>query len=381
MKKKLLFSFLTGFLLVLQAVRLANAVSSPLEKINNKVGVHILDPNEVDKVSDLVNSNGGDWGYVTVPLRADDRDRIKWQKFFKVCQEKHIIPIIRLATTMKPYGWEKPTLYDSVDFANFLNDLDWPAKNRYIVVYNEPNHASEWGGVVDPIDYGRILQGTIEIFKNRSENFFILPAGLDAAAPNNKNHQSLYTFISQLNYNYPQALQNIDGWTSHSYPNPGFSGSPTENHSQSINSFVHETTFIKNLTGKDLPVFITETGWQNKALSDQTVAAFYTDAFENAWSDDKVVAVTPFVLFAGDGPFKPFSLLNGSSEEKPQYKAIKNLPKIAGQPEKTVQTIASNNVLGVSKEKINNIKPGSDEKVFIWGKENWKRLFEWLMSL
>jgi len=379
MKEKLFFGFLTGFLLILQVVKPANAVSNPLERANNKVGVHILDPNEIDRVSDLINSNGGDWGYVTVPLRADDRNRLKWQRFFEVCQEKHIIPIVRLATTMRPYGWEKPTLYESVDFANFLNDLDWPVKNHYVTVYNEPNHASEWGGAVDPADYGRILQGTIEIFKNRSDDFFILPAGLDAAAPNDKKHQSFYTFISQLNYSHPQALQNIDGWTSHSYPNPGFSGFPTDNHSQSINSFKHEATFIKNLTGKDLPVFITETGWQNRALSDKTIATFYDEAFKNIWNDNRVVAVTPFVLLAGDGPFKPFSLLSGNSEEKPQYQTIKSLPKAAGQPEETTQTIASSNVLGVSKEKANNIKPGSDEKSFIWGKENWRRFFEWLM--
>lgn len=378
MPRKITFIILT-VLLFLWLAKPVSAIIDPLEKPNNKVGVHILDPNEVDKVADLVNSNGGKWGYVTIPLRADDRDRVKWQKFFDTCKEKQLIPIIRLATTMKPYGWEKPTLYDAVDFANFLNDFDWPVKNRYIIVYNEPNHASEWGGVLDPVDYGRILQYTAEIFKNRNQDFYILPAGLDAAAPNDKNHQNLYAFVSQLNYAYPQALQNVDGWNSHSYPNPGFSGSPNDIHQQSIISFKYETNFIKNLTGKDLPIFITETGWQNRALSDETIAQFYDQAFKNAWNNDKVMAVTPFILLAGDGPFKPFSFLKGNGEEKPQYQNIKNLAKITGDPERKTEKIAQAKVLGASEERSNSVGPISSKDAFIWGKENWKRLLDWLM--
>src|SRR3989344_1358030 len=48
---------------------------------NNKFGVHILDPIELKKASELANGNGGEWGYVTVPVRANDRNLRKWQEF------------------------------------------------------------------------------------------------------------------------------------------------------------------------------------------------------------------------------------------------------------------------------------------------------------
>ena len=51
---------------------------------NNRVGVHILDPNEINDAAKLINSSGGDWGYVTIPIRSNDRDRDKWLKFSRM---------------------------------------------------------------------------------------------------------------------------------------------------------------------------------------------------------------------------------------------------------------------------------------------------------
>lgn len=356
----------------------AHAITDPTTIPNNRVGVHILDPNEVDRVADLVNSNGGDWGYVTVPLRADDRDRIKWQRFFDTAREKHLIPIVRLATVMTAKGWDKPTLYDAVDFANFLNDLEWPTKNRYIVVYNEPNHATEWGGEVDPVDYARILTFTAQIFKERSQDFYMLPAGLDAAAPNADGYRSLETFIFQMYAGYPDVFTNLDGWTSHSYPNPAFSGRPTETHRQSVASFRQELALVEPLARKDLPVFITETGWSNRALSDETLAVYYETAFRAIWKDNQIVAVTPFILQAGEGPFVPFSLLDPGGSPKPQYQAIRNLPKETGKPELSLALVAQ--VLGETQETVSpEVRAVPEPFTPAWGKENWKKFFDWLV--
>lgn len=357
----------------------AGAVVDPLTRENNKVGVHILDPNEVDKVADLVNTNGGDWGYVTVPLRADDRDRPKWQNFFDICREKHLIPLIRLATVMNSHGWEKPTLYDSVDFANFLNDLDWPTKNRYIIVYNEPNHPAEWGGAVDPQDYGRILFYTNQIFKQRNEDFFILQAGLDAAAPDADGHMSLYRFLVDLNAAYPQALKQIDGWTSHSYPNPAFSGRPWENHHQSITGYRHEADYLKILTGRSLPIFITETGWSDKAFTNETLSLFYENAFSQVWLDQNLVAVTPFLLIAGDGPFQNFSLEFPDGSPKAQYLTIKEVPKTKGNPEQILLKMGQ--VLG-EEEKEEGVSVKQEEEAVTtlnWDQEKWRKLLDWLI--
>ena len=57
------------------------AITNPLDFPNNKIGVHILFPSEIYNAAKLVNGNGGEWGYVVIPIQAKDRDMKKWQKF------------------------------------------------------------------------------------------------------------------------------------------------------------------------------------------------------------------------------------------------------------------------------------------------------------
>jgi hypothetical protein len=220
-----------------------------------------------------------------------------------------------------------------VDFANFLNDLDWPTKNRYVVVYNEPNHSNEWGGSVDPGDYGRVLTETIEVFKERNEDFYMMMAGLDAAAPNSgTEHMNWKSFVYQMNRSYPQALMKIDGWNSHSYPNPAFSSSPYQTHDHSIISYRYENEYVKYLTGRSLKLFITETGWSNEWLSDYKIASYLRTAVEEVWSDSDIVAITPFVMFAGAGPFEPFSFYYQDMSLKPMATYYVNYVKVKGEP-------------------------------------------------
>ena len=141
----LLLLFFAVFLIL---VKPASAAENPLAVANNKIGVHILDPSEVSAAAELVNHNGGDWGYVTIPIQTGDENFAKWQAFMDNCKQYHLIPIIRLAT-QDDYSntefWRKPTEDDIVNFANFLNSLEWPTKNRYIIVFNEVNRADEMG--------------------------------------------------------------------------------------------------------------------------------------------------------------------------------------------------------------------------------------------
>src|SRR5258708_167695 len=151
----LLFLLCCSFTLV----KPVSAAENPLAVANNKVGIHILDPSEVSAAAQLVNHNG-DWGYVTIPIQSGDENPVKWQKFMNDCKNYHLIPIIRLATQGDYFNtqvWRTPNEYDIVDFAIFLNSLDWPTKNRYVIVYNEVNRADEWGGNVDPSAYAHLL--------------------------------------------------------------------------------------------------------------------------------------------------------------------------------------------------------------------------------
>ena len=59
---------------------------------------------------------------------------------------------------------------DLVDFANFLGELNWPIENRYIVLFNEVNRSTEWGGDVDPEKYASIIKNAPKTIANNNNN-------------------------------------------------------------------------------------------------------------------------------------------------------------------------------------------------------------------
>lgn len=271
----------------------------PVSVPNNRIGVHILEPSEISDAAKLVNSSGGDWGYVTIPMRSNDRDRDKWLKFFQDARRLHLIPIIRLATYPVAEVWAEPTATDLVDFANFLSDMPWPTTNRYVILFNEPNHAAEWGGTVNPYAYADILATAKNIFKDRSADFFLLSAALDMSAPNSPTSmdaQRFYRFI-------PNWAAAVDGVSIHVYPD----------------SRAGIVSYRREPTG-DKPIFITETGWIGQP-------DLYPWALSQVWTEKNIVAVTPFLFFAGAGEFTKFSLSNS-----PAYSGLVSYPKISGSP-------------------------------------------------
>lgn len=360
---KVVFSFIS-FLVFFSITGNAFAITNPLKVPNNKVGIHILSPDEVNSASKLVNTNGGDNGYVTITIPSNDKDLEKWQWFLDECRRLHVIPIIRIATESNYFNtavWRKPIDYDIVDFANFLNSLNWPYENRYIIVYNEVNRGDEWGGALNPDEYAKILSYAVTVFKSKSPNFFMISAGMDNASPNlSTQYMNHYNYLQLMNTSVPGIFNQIDGLSSHSYPNPGFSQNPLINTPMSINSFQYEKALVRTMSAKDLPIFITETGWSTEAIPEGIAAEYYTKAFTTTWSDPAIVAVTPFILQAVGGPFQKFSLLRDGTILTPQYTAIKNLRKVKGMPKisknvlsaRTSKTIEGRKVLDYSKNNL-----------------------------
>jgi hypothetical protein len=330
-----LLVLLVLFTLICSNLNITHATYDPLSVKNNVFGIHILFPEEVSDAAPLVNSSGGDWGYVTIPIQVSDKNVDKWQKFMDNCARRHLIPIIRLATTGDYFikgSWSEPSKYEVLDFANFLNSLNWPTKNRYVIIFNEPNRGDEWGGAPNPASYAQILDYAVQVFKQTNSKFFIIAAGLDNASANISG-QSIdeFSFMQEMSNEVPGIFAEIDGLASHSYPNPGFSASPST-YRIGIDSFAYQNNLIEQLTGKKLPVFITETGWTSDRISDSTQANYYSQAFTSYWNDPEVVAVTPFILRADSGPFVQFTFLkNGSATAV--YNAYKNFTKIKGEPQ------------------------------------------------
>ena len=325
---KFIFVVLVTFSLCHCFTSPVHAITDPRTLPQNKVGVHILNTSELDQAAKLVNSNGGDWGYVTIPIQPTDRNKDKWQSFMHEAKAKHLIPIIRITTIPSGGTWASGHDTDLVDFANFLGELDWPTENRYIILFNEVNRSAEWGGAVDPIKYAIIIKNAYTIFKERSPDFFLLGPSLDLALPNSSTSLSAQNYLSKMSAFDPLVWTYFDGWSSHSYPNPSFSAKATKTGLQSIVGYKSEIQYLK-LAPK--PVFITETGWDQNKVSDPTLTTYWETAWHTWRTDPNVVAVTPFVLNGG-AQYAEFSLYNSNGELSISGKSIYNLQKSAGKP-------------------------------------------------
>lgn len=326
-------SRLLSILLALACISLSTsrvlAFYNPLSVPNNKLGVHILAPSEISRAAQLVNSSGGDWGYVTIPIQPTDRDLPKWQEFMHQASSLHLIPIIRITTIPQGGTWDAGADTDLVDFANFLSELDWPVSNRYIILFNEVNQSAEWGGQVDPAKYTQIVKNARTIFKERSEDFFLLGPALDDALPDSKSSMSAKHFMAAMYQADPDVWSYFDGFASHSYPNPGFVQSPKKGSYPGITSY--EYVFNQyHLAPK--PVFITETGWDQTKLSESKLSSYW-DTSWNIWNNDnRVVAVTPFLLNGGTA-FPIFTLQNEDGSYTPSGQSIMSILKTIGSPE------------------------------------------------
>ncbi|MCS7092708.1 MAG: glycoside hydrolase family 5 protein [Patescibacteria group bacterium] len=307
---------------------------------NNKFGIHILDENDIEDAANLVNSQGGDWGYVTIVIREDEKDQRRWQGFLDKLREKRLIPILRIASKQTNSHWEKPDLKKINDWVKFLNSLNWVIQNRYVIIGNEPNHAKEWGGQVNPKEYAEYLYQFSKALEESNQDYVVMPAGFDASAPNDAKHMDQADYIKAMIRHKPNVFDHIEAWSSHSYPNPGFSGEPTDKGRGTIVTYKWELDFLKSLgIKKDLPVFITETGWahnmgenKNGYLSIETVNNYFEKSFSEIWNDPKILAITPFILRYDGQPFDVFSWKNKEGQYYPFFETIQKMPKVKGSP-------------------------------------------------
>jgi len=289
-----------------------------LDWVENKYGIHILNAKtDIPKAAELLNSNGGDWSWITIVIRQDEMNQTYWQEFFELCREYHLIPIVRIATKIENNYWLKPTRQDLNDFANFLNKLNWPIRIKFVIVFNEPNRGDEWGGEANPEEYADILYWAGKIFKQVDENFWLISAGLDLAAPNKPpKYYSAENFYRQMiTYNL-KVFEDIDSLGSHSYPNHGFVGKPTDVGKTSIRGYNWEINYLKKLgVQKNLTAFITETGWPHqegnekfkKFYHSEILIKFFEQAFDIWQKDPEIIAFTPFLLNYSNQPFDHFS--------------------------------------------------------------------------
>ncbi len=319
---------------------LVKAINDPTSVPNNRVGIHVVDAGDLDSVAKLTNSNGGDWGYVTLVIQKGERDTRRWQEVFDKIRRLHLIPIVRVATAPDGDIWEKPSLDEIDGWVSFFNSLNWVIKNRYITVGNEPNHAKEWGGQINPAEYATYLKTFSSKLKSASDDYFVMPSGFDASATNSRDSMDEATYLARMVASEPDLFNNIDGWASHSYPNPNFSGSADGVGRGSVRTYLWELDYLKTLgVTKNLPVFITETGWAHDAdgripgnINSKDLGAKFEEAYKYAWNSPNVVAVTPFVFSYQDNLFDMFSWKKRDGSFYVFYYSVQNLQKTKGAP-------------------------------------------------
>lgn len=339
---QLLINLLITCILFFSFVTHTEAKFNPLETQNNKYGILTVEPDDILEISTLVNSTGGDWGYVTLVIQEDDRSIEKWQAVFNRMRRVHLIPIVRLATKIEGDAWKKPTIESISDWISFFNALNWPIENRYVVLFNEPNHANEWGRSLDPKGYALVATAFAKAFHVASDDYFILPAGLDVSASTDGRSLDAASYLKQMYNANPELFELLDGWVSHSYPNPAFSGSAYAYGRGTLRSYAWEREYMRSLgVTKSYPIFITETGWVHlfgitnnfNLLSPEAIGSALQQASVGAWKDAFIVAITPFIYNYQGLPFDHFSWKKlGSNDFYAHYFAYQAIPKIRGMP-------------------------------------------------
>lgn len=304
----------------------------PVRAEISNFGVHILHPDELPQAKTFLSDDATeeDWHYVTVPLGLNDIKNIKeWRTFFEHAKELKIIPIIRLASRFDTESgtWKIPTRKDIVDLFAFLREFKWPTDERYVIIFNEVNHAPEWGGELDPAGYAALLQFAADWAHSEGKDYQVLPAAMDLAAPNGGTTMEAFTYLQSMYRANPEVFESIDYWNSHSYPNPEFSSAPTRDAQNSLRGFLHELAWLKDRTGRDFEVFITETGWIHTPLTSRWLSSYYLYALQHVWSDPQVKGVTPFLLKGDPGPFAAFGFIDRNNRPTPQYNAVKQALK------------------------------------------------------
>ena len=328
------------FFLALSLPKSVLAIYDPTAVTNNKFGIHITQETDLQEAAKLVNSSGGDWGYITLVVRSDERDTERWQNVFNQMRRLHLIPIVRVATRQLDGGWAKPSVDEIDGWVDFLSSLNWPTQNMYVAIGNEPNHSKEWGGEISPEGYALYLNTFVDKARSKSSDFFLLSAALDFSARSDGKSLEATQFIQRMLKSRADIFDRLDGWNSHSYPNPDFSGSERALGRGTVASFAWELSYLKSLgVSKYFPVFITETGWVHNMggsdgnnLDPEALGEKYKYAFNNVWNDPRVVAVTPFIFTYQDAPFDVFSWTKKEGGFYPFVDTFKALEKPKGEP-------------------------------------------------
>lgn len=301
---------------------------------NNIVGLNVARLRRdryVAAAAEIVNANGGDWGYLTVVFTSEERDNGTGDQLLRElldrCYEYHLQPIIRVATRFDVGSetWSRPEPDDAERWRAFLERGKWPTAKVWVIAGNEPNLGREWGGEVDAAAYAAYLDHFLNVFSD-SERFMVANAPLDASNTSEMpKMQDAYEFLTEMDTAVPGIFARLQGWASNPYMVPHQGPELRYTH----RAYESELEFI----GRDMPVLVTEAGHLNTG-DEKEIAAFYEEAFRDWTADSRVVAVTPLFWHPDRGVYWMFDFNKDNQviEKSPTYDLMQRLPRERGSP-------------------------------------------------
>lgn len=295
---------------------------------NNKVGINAIrwfDARYLSAISQVVNSSGGDWGYVTVLLVDEDRQNpARIQRLLDDANRYHLIPIFRLATHQDSMYWVKPAPDEAVQWKRFLTGLRWHTPATYLIVGNEPNLGLEWGGDPNPREYARYLKSFLDGFADERDRFKILNGPMDMSNQTRAGMMDDFEFLAGMKAEVPDIFTRLDGWATNPYQFFEDRGVRYTYRGYSL-----ELDYI----GVSLPVIVAES-YIGFVDDPQLIAKYYETAFNYWLKDPRVVAATPhfynpeaklFWMFDADAA-------GNSTKLSPTATKLQQIPKVVGSP-------------------------------------------------
>ena len=329
---------------------------------NNIVGLNLArlhQPRYIWAAAEVVNANGGSWGYVTILLTTQDRDSAvadyMLQQVLDRCFESRLQPIVRVGTRFDvehrrlgaaharrsvPAG---ALLFERVTLAE-PDRLD-RARQR------AESRAASGAATVDVPVYARYLERFLDAFEE-SERFKVVnaPLNLSNATPACRRCRTPSSSWPSFGQLAPSVLERLPAWASNSYQVDGVGrGHP-----------LHPSGYQAELEaiGRDMPVIITESGVLRRRNEDEE-ARFFVEAYADWRDDPRIVAATPLLWDPDVGRSLDVHVRRERRRHQrtaPAYRRLRELPRVAGSPDVVPPLPNTARVISVGRQAA----PGAD---------------------
>jgi polysaccharide biosynthesis protein PslG len=318
------------------------------------------------RVADLVNESGSGWVRFQMPWFQMEPANGQWDPlpFDRMIDSMNAAGLNILIVVAKAPDWalsEDPDTYISnmAEFEQFMAFVSerYSGKVQAWEIWNEQNLAHEWGGHVNVDEYVKMLEAGSRGVRTGNPEALVVFGGL---TPNGVNDPSIaIDDFNFLNLAYLSSggtlgqyfdVLGVHANSTHNSPDENYPG-PLTSGNQGWND--HPSFFFRRVEqlrqvmvdqgDVDKPVWITEFGWttENQAPgyeygannSEEEVAQYLTRAYEIAvdewsWCTGAFVWNLNWSTLVDPSDEKyPWSAVNGDWSPRPQFEAVKNVPK------------------------------------------------------